>query len=157
VVAGHDLVEVPLDGSPMHEFLATRSDEYGGAWVPQSSKYVYLTNKNGDEELRIHSRTENWIVLSSISGSRTSRWAARLCWARRWHRRMAGTWPSTRMARAARALPLRFGSYRSAAAIRPPPIVMMPYSRCQPVTRARVRAAAYRRVASLSVVPREPS
>jgi Tol biopolymer transport system component len=57
---GYDLVEVPLDGSPMRDFLATGSDEYSGAWVPGSSKYVYLTNKNGDEELRIHSQTENW-------------------------------------------------------------------------------------------------
>jgi Tol biopolymer transport system component len=57
---GYDLVEVPLNGSPMRDFLATGSDEYSGAWVPGSSRYVYLTNKNGDEELRIHSRTEDW-------------------------------------------------------------------------------------------------
>ncbi len=56
----YDLVEVPLDGSPMRDFLATGSDEYSGAWVPGSSRYVYLTNKNGEEELRIHSQTENW-------------------------------------------------------------------------------------------------
>jgi hypothetical protein len=42
------------------DFLATGSDEYSGAWVPGSSKYVYLTNKNGEEKLRIHSRNENW-------------------------------------------------------------------------------------------------
>jgi Tol biopolymer transport system component len=56
----YDLVEVPLDGSSMRDFLTTASDEYSGAWVPESSRYVYLTNKNGDEELRIHSQTENW-------------------------------------------------------------------------------------------------
>jgi eukaryotic-like serine/threonine-protein kinase len=56
----YDLVEVPLDGSPMRDFLAAGSDEYSGAWVPGSSRYVYLTNKNGEEELRIHSQTENW-------------------------------------------------------------------------------------------------
>ncbi len=47
-------------GSPMRDFLATGSDEYSGAWVPGSSRYVYLTNKNGEEKLRIHSRNENW-------------------------------------------------------------------------------------------------
>ena len=57
---GYDLVEVPLNGAPMRDFLATGSDEYSGAWVPGSSRYVYLTNKNGEEELRIHSQTENW-------------------------------------------------------------------------------------------------
>lgn len=57
---GFDLVEVPLNGSPMRDFLATGSDDYAGAWVPGSSRYVYLTNKNGEEELRIHSQTEDW-------------------------------------------------------------------------------------------------
>ena len=58
--SGYDLVAVPLNGSPMRDFLATGSDEYSGAWVPGSSRYVYLTNKNGEEELRIHSQTEDW-------------------------------------------------------------------------------------------------
>ena len=67
--AGFDLVEVPLNGSPMRDFLATSSDEYGGAWVPGSSRYVYLTNKNGEEELRIHSQTENWDRLVVTIGT----------------------------------------------------------------------------------------
>jgi Tol biopolymer transport system component len=66
---GYDLVEVPLDGSPMRNFVATSSDEYSAAWVPGSSRYVYLTNKSGEEELRIHSQTENWDRL--IVGIRT--------------------------------------------------------------------------------------
>jgi eukaryotic-like serine/threonine-protein kinase len=56
--ASYDLAEVPLDDSPMRERLA--NDAYSAAWVPGSSKYVYLTNKNGEEELRIHSQTDNW-------------------------------------------------------------------------------------------------
>ena len=56
----YDLVEVPLDGAPMRDFVASTSDDYSAAWVPGSSRYVYLTNRNGDEELRIHSQTENW-------------------------------------------------------------------------------------------------
>jgi serine/threonine protein kinase len=71
---GYDLVEVPLDGSPMHDFLATGSDEYSAAWVPGSSKYVYLTNKNGSEELRVHSQTEDWdrLIVASRSFGRTT-------------------------------------------------------------------------------------
>jgi len=57
---GYDLVEVPLNGAPVRDFVATGSDEYSGAWVPGSSRFVYLTDKNGEQELRIHSQTENW-------------------------------------------------------------------------------------------------
>src|SRR5262249_35386270 len=56
----YDLVDVPLNGTPIRDFLATTSDEYSAAWVPESSRYVYLTNKNGEQELRIHSQAENW-------------------------------------------------------------------------------------------------
>jgi len=56
---GYDLVDVPLNGAPMRDVLATGGDEYSGAWVPGSTKYVYLTNKNGEQELRIHSRADN--------------------------------------------------------------------------------------------------
>jgi Tol biopolymer transport system component len=44
----------------MRDVDASGSDEYAGAWAPHSSRYVYLTNKNGEEELRIHSQAENW-------------------------------------------------------------------------------------------------
>ena len=57
----------------MRDFLATGSDEYSGAWVPGSSRYVYLTNKNGEQELRIHSQTENWdrliVALHTFGGT----------------------------------------------------------------------------------------
>ena len=69
---GYDLVDVPLTGAPMRDFLATGSDEYSGAWVPGSSRFVYLTNKNGEQELRIHSQTENWdrliVALHTFGG-----------------------------------------------------------------------------------------
>ena len=70
---GYDLVEVPLNGAPMRDVLATGSDEYSGAWVPKSSTFVYLTNKNGEQELRIHSQTEKWdrplVALHAVGGS----------------------------------------------------------------------------------------
>ena len=72
---GYDLVDVPLNGSPMRDFLATGSDEYSGAWAPGSSKYVYLTTKNGQQELRIHSQAENWdrlIVATRTFGAGTA-------------------------------------------------------------------------------------
>ena len=71
----YDLAEVPVNGAPMRDVLATGSDEYSGAWVPGSSRYVYLTNKNGTEELRIHSQTENWdrliVAIGAFGGTST--------------------------------------------------------------------------------------
>src|SRR3954454_539506 len=58
----------------MRDFVATGSDEYSAAWVPASSQYVYLTNKNGRQELRVHSQAENWdrlIVASAAFGEPT--------------------------------------------------------------------------------------
>ena len=73
---GFDLVDVPLNGAPMRDFLATGRDEYSGAWVPGTSKYVYLTNKNGEEELRIHSQTENWdrliVAIRTFVGTKST-------------------------------------------------------------------------------------
>ena len=88
---GYDLVEVPLNGAPMRDVLATGSDEYSGAWVPGSSRYVYLTNKNGEQELRIHSQTENWDRL--IVAIRTFGGTAPECPGA--HRRTASVWPTT--------------------------------------------------------------
>jgi hypothetical protein len=76
----YDLVELPVNGSPMRDLLSTGSDEYSGAWVPGSSRYVYLTNKNGAEELRIHSQTENWdrLVVAIRTFGGTSQMSAPL-------------------------------------------------------------------------------
>ncbi len=56
----HDLVEVPLDGSPTKDLLATRRNEYSGAWVPGANRFVYITDRSGQAEIRIRSRTEDW-------------------------------------------------------------------------------------------------
>jgi len=53
-----DLVEIPLDGSPIRNLLATSRDEFSGAWVPGTSQFVYITNRHGVDELRIRSQTE---------------------------------------------------------------------------------------------------
>jgi serine/threonine protein kinase/Tol biopolymer transport system component len=56
----HDLVEVPLDGSPMRDLLATSRNEYSAAWVPGAARFVYTTDRSGQVEIRIRSRTEDW-------------------------------------------------------------------------------------------------
>jgi Tol biopolymer transport system component len=47
------LTELPLDGSPSRDLLATAAGEYSGAWVPGQRKIVYVTQRTGPEEIRI--------------------------------------------------------------------------------------------------------
>ena len=51
----HDLVEVPLDGSPMRDLLATSRNEHSAAWVPGATRFVYMTDRSGREEIRLRS------------------------------------------------------------------------------------------------------
>jgi Tol biopolymer transport system component len=53
-----DLVEVPTDGSPIRDVLSTSSNEFSAAWVSAGSRFVYVTDKSGVEELRLHSQND---------------------------------------------------------------------------------------------------
>jgi dipeptidyl aminopeptidase/acylaminoacyl peptidase len=55
--ANFDLVEVPLDGTPMREVLATSGTESAGAWV-RGGRVVYVTDRNGPQEIRVRSMAE---------------------------------------------------------------------------------------------------
>jgi serine/threonine protein kinase/Tol biopolymer transport system component len=55
----YNLVDVPLDGWLPRDRLASAANEYGAAWLQGSSKFVYVTNKNGRSEIRVHSEAEN--------------------------------------------------------------------------------------------------
>jgi Tol biopolymer transport system component len=55
--ANFDLVEVPLDGTPMRELLATSGTESAGAWV-RGGRVVYVTDRNGPQEIRVRSMAE---------------------------------------------------------------------------------------------------
>jgi Tol biopolymer transport system component len=66
-----DLALVPTDGSPLQDLQATTQDEFSAAWIPLSSRYVYVTNKNGSQELRVHNQaddTDLHIVSASAFG-----------------------------------------------------------------------------------------
>ncbi len=56
----YDLVEVPLDGTPMHDLLATSRPEYAAAWIPGQSRFVYTTVRSGQLEIRVRSSGEDW-------------------------------------------------------------------------------------------------
>ncbi len=56
----YDLIEVPLDGSPLHNLLATSRDERDPAWSPDGTQYAYVTDRTGTNEIWVRSRKESW-------------------------------------------------------------------------------------------------
>jgi eukaryotic-like serine/threonine-protein kinase len=57
--ADWDLVELPLDGAPMRDVLATSRTECCAAWIPGSAKFVYLTNRSGLPEIRVRDQIDH--------------------------------------------------------------------------------------------------
>jgi serine/threonine protein kinase/WD40 repeat protein len=55
-----DLVEIPIDGSPLRNLLTTSMDEKDPAWLPDGSQYAYVTNRRGTSEIWIRSQKEGW-------------------------------------------------------------------------------------------------
>ncbi len=53
-----DVVEIPLDGSAVREVLATSQDEHAPVWIPLSTSFVYVTNRDGQQQIRIHNQTD---------------------------------------------------------------------------------------------------
>jgi Tol biopolymer transport system component len=46
-----DLVEIPLDGSPMRSYLSSTRNEYDPAVSPVSTQFAYVTDRSGDLEI----------------------------------------------------------------------------------------------------------
>jgi Tol biopolymer transport system component len=57
--ADYDLVLVPMDGSPVKELLASSRSEHSAAWIPATDQFVYVSDRSGQEELRLHRLSEN--------------------------------------------------------------------------------------------------
>jgi serine/threonine protein kinase len=53
-----DIIEVPLDGSPHREVIATALGEVAPAWVPDGVRFVYGTNRSGESELWLRNRAD---------------------------------------------------------------------------------------------------
>jgi Tol biopolymer transport system component len=58
--ADFDLVEIPLDSTPVADLLATSRYETGAVWMPRAAdgEFAYLTNKNGINEIRLRRRSD---------------------------------------------------------------------------------------------------
>jgi eukaryotic-like serine/threonine-protein kinase len=55
-----DLVEIPLDGSPLRNLLSTSRNESFPAWTPAGNQYAYVTDRAGDSEIWVKSPSEGW-------------------------------------------------------------------------------------------------
>ncbi len=55
---GYDVIEVPLDGSPPRDIVATPRDEVAPSWSPDGSRFAYVTNCSGVEQLWLRNRNQ---------------------------------------------------------------------------------------------------
>jgi len=73
--ADFNLIEVPIDGSPVRPLLATSRNETEPGWSPTQSEYVFVTDRNGRPEIWLSSRDGAWqrplVTGDSFSGEFT--------------------------------------------------------------------------------------
>ena len=55
---GYDVIEVPLDGSPPRDVIATPRDEVAPSWSPDGSRFAYVTNRSGVDQLWLRNRSQ---------------------------------------------------------------------------------------------------
>ena len=69
----NDLMEVPLDGSPLRPLIVTRRSEYGPDWSHGGDQLAYVSSRNGPAEIWIWSPVRNLhrllVPLHSMPGS----------------------------------------------------------------------------------------
>ena len=58
--ADFDLLEIPLDGTPMRSLLATSRVEKMPVWAPDGSQYAFVTNRSGTDEIWVRSADGAW-------------------------------------------------------------------------------------------------
>jgi Tol biopolymer transport system component len=72
-----DIIEIPLDGSPMRNLLATSRPEHCAAWSPVGHQFGYSKNRDGIDEIWLRSPGEGWerplITSSNFADRHTDR------------------------------------------------------------------------------------
>jgi serine/threonine protein kinase len=56
----NDLVEVPVDGSPLTDLLATDWSQRFGAWSRDGAEFVYVSDRSGEEGVWVASANRSW-------------------------------------------------------------------------------------------------
>ena len=72
----YDIVEVPIDGSGIHTLMSTARNEVTPGWSPAGGVFAYATDRNGEPEIWLKSRTEGWdrplVTQKDFGSDRTS-------------------------------------------------------------------------------------
>jgi eukaryotic-like serine/threonine-protein kinase len=55
---GHDIIEVPLNGSAPRDVIATARRETAAAWAPDGLHFAYATDRSGSPEIWLRNRTD---------------------------------------------------------------------------------------------------
>ena len=55
---GHDIVEVPLDGSGIRDVIATPMIEVTPSWSPDGTRFAYVTDRSGMQEIWVRNRLD---------------------------------------------------------------------------------------------------
>jgi Tol biopolymer transport system component len=55
---GFDLIEVPLDGSPARDVIATSRVEVSPAWAHDGIRFAYVTNRSGTQEIWLRNQVD---------------------------------------------------------------------------------------------------
>jgi len=55
---GYDIVEVPLDGSGPRDVIATSRSEVAPAWARDGTRFAYLTDRSGVQEIWLRNRAD---------------------------------------------------------------------------------------------------
>jgi len=64
----YDLVEIPLDGSPLRPLLATSRNESDPAWSSDGDLLAYVTDRSGSQEIWLRSREgQRWMDRALIT------------------------------------------------------------------------------------------
>jgi eukaryotic-like serine/threonine-protein kinase len=60
IARDRDIFEFPLDGSAPRTLLSTALPEFGPSWSPKGDQFAFITQRNGTDELWLHSPQGNW-------------------------------------------------------------------------------------------------
>ena len=56
----HNIIEIPLDGSPVRDLLATNRTEHSPAWSPRAKEFAYVTDRRGTDEIWVKTPEVGW-------------------------------------------------------------------------------------------------
>jgi Tol biopolymer transport system component len=56
----YDIMEIPLDGSPPHPYMATSRGEHSPSWSSAADRMAYVTDRSGKDEIWLRSASGDW-------------------------------------------------------------------------------------------------